>query len=114
MTDLNELLRDFKDKRLAYKEINRAAHEALMDGIVAEIEALKRVRDPMDFPLPDGRIAVPVHPEMLEHLKAQTRTEKDAEGLPKAAVDKIVADAVAEHAVAVKRGPGRPPKAEAA
>lgn len=46
MTDLNELLRDFKDKRLAYKEINRAAHEALLTGIVAEIEALKEKRGP--------------------------------------------------------------------
>lgn len=92
MTDLNELLRDFKDKRLAYKEINRAAHEALMDGIVAEIEALKTYAVPR----------LPIEPY------------KDAVGLPKAAVDKIVADAVAEHAVAVKRGPGRPPKAEAA
>lgn len=46
MTDLTALLQDFKDKRLAYKEINRAAHEALMEGIVAEIEALKEKRGP--------------------------------------------------------------------
>jgi len=55
MTDLNELLRDFKDKRLAYKEINRAAHEALMDGIVAEIEALKaEKRGPGRPPKPEA------------------------------------------------------------
>ncbi len=46
MTNLNELLTDWKDKRLAYKEVNRAAHEALLDGIVAEIEALKEKRGP--------------------------------------------------------------------
>ncbi len=46
MTDLNALLQDFKDKRLAYKEINRGAHEALLTGIVAEIEALKEKRGP--------------------------------------------------------------------
>lgn len=72
MTDLNALLNDFKDKRLAYKEINRTAHEALLDGIVAEIEALKAdIRD----------------------------------GLPQLASE---ADA------ARRRGPGRPPKVEAA
>ena len=92
MADLNALLTDWKDKRLAYKEVNRAAHEALLDGIVAEIEALKAY-------------AVPRLP--LEPFE-------DAVGLPKDAVDKIVADAAAEHAVAAKRGPGRPPKAEAA
>ena len=46
MTDLNELLKDWKDKRLAYKEINQAAHAALLTGIVAEIEALKDKRGP--------------------------------------------------------------------
>lgn len=46
MTDLNALLKDFTDKRLAYKEINRTAHEALLTGIVKEIEALKERRGP--------------------------------------------------------------------
>lgn len=41
MTDLNELLKDWKDNRLSYKEVNRAKHEALLDGIVDELEALK-------------------------------------------------------------------------
>lgn len=77
MTDLNALLKDFKDKRLAYKEINRAAHEALMDGIVAEIEALKA------------------------HYDGPTRVT-EAELL-----------AMLDQAQAPKRGPGRPPKAEA-
>lgn len=46
MADLNALLTDWKDKRLAYKEVNRAAHEALLDGIVAEIETLKAFAHP--------------------------------------------------------------------
>jgi len=41
MTDLNELLKDWKSKRLAYNEVNRASLEALFTGIVDELEALK-------------------------------------------------------------------------
>lgn len=91
MTDLNELLRDFKDKRLAYKEINRAAHEALMDGIVAEIEALKALANPprMTSIPPETVLA------MAEAGPGRV-VEVDAAMMP------------------VKRGPGRPPKAEAA
>lgn len=72
MADLNALLKDyFVDKRLAYNEPKTAAHEALIRGIVAEIEALKAdIRD----------------------------------GLPQLA---------GEAETARKRGPGRPPKAEA-
>lgn len=73
MADLNALLTDWKDKRLAYKEVNRAAHEALLDGIVAEIEALKT---PAQWA-----------PAMLSDVQSD---------------------------VASKRGPGRPPKGEAA
>ncbi len=45
MTDLNALLKDyFVDKRLAYNEPKTAAHEALIRGIVEEIEALKAAK----------------------------------------------------------------------
>jgi hypothetical protein len=44
MTDLTALLKDyFVDKRLAYNEPKNAAHEALIRGIVAEIEALNEL-----------------------------------------------------------------------
>lgn len=92
MTDLNELLIDFKDKRLAYKEINRAAHEALLDGIVAEIEALKAVANP-------PRMA-PLPQETVEALALAgpggiVWVDKDQRPLPPEPA---------------KRGPGRPPK----
>jgi hypothetical protein len=46
MTDLTALLKDyFVDKRLAYNEPKTAAHEALIRGIVSEIEAIKAARD---------------------------------------------------------------------
>jgi hypothetical protein len=68
MTDLNELLKDWKSKRLAYNEISRNSLEALFTGIVDELEALKGTKVP------------------------------DPETLPQAAVDRIVADALAERA----------------
>lgn len=80
MTDLNELLKDWKDNRLSYKEVNRAKHEALLDGIVDELEALK------------------------ERAQVALEATVNDEGL--AAVEAVIAQA--------KRGPGRPPKAEAA
>lgn len=47
MADLNALLKDyFVDKRLAYNEPKTAAHEALIRGIVEEVEALKAKRGP--------------------------------------------------------------------
>jgi hypothetical protein len=46
MTDLNELLKDWKSKRLAYNEISRNSLEALFTGIVDELEALKGKRGP--------------------------------------------------------------------
>lgn len=82
MTDLNELLKDWKSKRLAYNEISRNSLEALFTGIVDELEALKA-----------RGAAVSGEPMRV-----------DPEW-----IDKIVA---AERAI--KRGPGRPPKAEAA
>lgn len=93
MTDLNALLKDFKDKRLAYKEINRTAHEALLDGIVAEIEALKA-------------LAVPPMMAPAAALMAMGQ-------LPAATIDKVN-QLAAQMDEAPKRGPGRPPKPEAA
>lgn len=54
MPDLNALLKDFEDKRLSYKQINREAHEALLRGIVEEIEALKAKRGPGRPPKEEG------------------------------------------------------------
>lgn len=79
MTDLNELLKDWKSKRLAYNEVNRASLEALFTGIVDELEALK------------ARYEV-TSPQVTE--------------------DEV--NAMLERTIASKRGPGRPPKAEAA
>jgi hypothetical protein len=53
MTDLTALLKDyFVDKRLAYNEPKTAAHEALIRGIVSEIEALKAARDDAAWTIP--------------------------------------------------------------
>jgi hypothetical protein len=41
MTDLNALLKDFFDNRLAYKQVYREKFEALLSAMVADIEALK-------------------------------------------------------------------------
>lgn len=46
MTDLNALLKDVKESRLAWMTIRREKEEALLTGIVAEIEALKEKRGP--------------------------------------------------------------------
>lgn len=93
MTDLNALLQDFKDKRLAYKEINRTAHEALLDGIVAEIEALKAYLAP------------------LADFRGEMKTLPDA-GVGLDAVETPVPGVMVYDPP--KRGPGRPPKPEAA
>ena len=74
MTDLNELLKGWKSKRLAYNEISRNSLEALFTGIVDDLDMVKRAVDGIA--------------EQHRDLRA----------------------AVAE----AKRGPGRPPKAEAA
>lgn len=41
MADLNKLLKDFYDNRLAYKEQYRQKFEALLTAMVDDIEALK-------------------------------------------------------------------------
>lgn len=46
MTDLNALLKDFFDNRLAYKQVYREKFEALLSAMVADIEALKAKRGP--------------------------------------------------------------------
>lgn len=47
MTDLNQLLKDFYDNRLSYKQVYREKFEALLTAIVADIEALKAVDQAM-------------------------------------------------------------------
>ena len=44
MTDLNALLKDVKESRLAWLTIRRDKEEALLSGIVEEIEALKSAK----------------------------------------------------------------------
>lgn len=53
MADLNGLLKDFFDNRLAYKQLYREKFEALLTGMVAEIEALK-ARGSMGFAMPSN------------------------------------------------------------
>jgi hypothetical protein len=126
MIDLTKLYQDWIDKRLAWATVRREKEELLLKGIVDEIEALK-ARVPEVTGLPDAVVQSIVMQTLVEHRAKMAKIVRQSNAgsiiadLPRETVDAL-ASAGPDRVVEVdpttmkpaKRGPGRPPKSEAA